>query len=229
MKTTTSIGPIFAALGLLACSATSAQEDNTLRVGMYAIFYHAASTDLSGPFVPTGVHADVGDVQTVYLAYIRRLSAHFDLEVAAGVPPKTDTIAKGPAKVGSVPLNGQVIGTVKWIAPTALLHYKFLDESAALRPYVGLGINFTHFADRQINANGQAALGGPTSASLTNSIGPAATVGLYYHVINHWSAIASFSASEVASHVTLRTEGVVRKTYVSFNPQALVFAVGYSF
>jgi outer membrane protein len=229
MKTTTTIGSLSVVLGLLACSPAAMAQSNTLRVGMYAVFYHAAADDVTGPFVPPGLTADVSDVQTVYLAYIRRLSPHFDLELAAGVPPRTDTVARGPATLGSVPWNGQVVGTVKWFAPTLLLHYKFFDESAALRPYVGLGINFTHFYDRQINAAGQAALGGPTSVLLKNSIGPAATVGLYYRVRGNWSVIGSVSGSQVQSKLEAKTAGVVRQSNVNFNPIALVFAVGYSF
>jgi len=217
------------ALGAGCSAAATAQDKNTVRLGMYALFWHTTADDVTGPFVPPGLKADVGNVQTVYLAYVRRLSPHFDLEFAAGVPPTTDTIAKGPATVGSVPWNGQVIGTVKWFSPTLLLHYKFFDESASLRPYIGLGVNFTHFFDRTINGAGDAALGGPTSVELKNSIGPAATIGLYYHVRDHWSVIASFSASEVGSKLEARTAGLVRKTSVEFNPHALVFAVGYSF
>ena len=229
MKITTTIGSLSVALGLLAGSGAAMAQDNTLRLGLYAIFYHVSAQDVSGPFVPAGTNADVGDVQTVYLAYIRRLSPHFDLELAAGVPPTTDTIGKGPAKLGSVPYDKQVIGTVKWFAPTVLVHYKFLEESRALRPYVGLGVNFTHFYDRQINSAGEAAFGGPTSVTLTNSVGPAATIGVYYHVRDAWSVIASYSVSFVKSDLTANTEGLVRKTTVNFNPHALVIAIGYSF
>ncbi|HEX4599706.1 MAG TPA: OmpW family outer membrane protein [Burkholderiaceae bacterium] len=230
MKTTTSIASLGAALALLACSTGAlAQDSNTARLGMYAVFYHTAADQVQGPFVPPGVSADVGNVQTVYLAYLRRLSSHFDLELAAGVPPRTDTIGKGPAALGSAPWNGVTVGTVKWLSPSVLLNYSFFDESTRFRPFVGLGINFTHFYDREINAAGQAALGGPTYVTLTNSIGPAASVGAVYHVMKHWTVHASFNAAEIASHLEANTAGIVRKSYVAFNPQALVFSVGYSF
>ena len=230
MKNTTSIASLGAALALLAFSTGArAQDSNTARVGMYAVFYHTAADPVSGPFVPPGVSADVGNVQTVYLAYLRRLTSHLDLELAAGVPPKTDTIGKGPAALGTAPWNGVTVGTVKWFSPSLLLEYSFFDESAALRPFVGVGINFTHFFDRQINAAGQAALGGPTYVTLTNSVGPVGTLGAVYHFMKHWSVNASFSAAEIATHLTANTDGIVRKSYVNFNPHALVFAVGYSF
>jgi len=230
MKTTTTIASLGAALGLVACSGCAvAQDSNTLRVGLYAVFYHVKADDVSGPFVPAGVNLDVNDVQTAYLAYIRRLSPHFDLELTAGVPPRTDTVAKGPATLGSVPYDGQVIGTVKWFAPTVLVHYKFFDESRALRPYVGVGLNYTHFFQRESTPAGDAANGGPTDLNLSDSWGPAATVGIYYHVHEAWSVIASYSISRVSSDLTATTSGLVRRTHIDFGPQAFVLAVGYSF
>jgi hypothetical protein len=76
MKTTISIASLCAAL-LAFSTGAQAQEpySNTARVGMYAVFYHTAADQVSGPFVPPGVSADVGNVQTVYLAYLRRLTS----------------------------------------------------------------------------------------------------------------------------------------------------------
>jgi outer membrane protein len=230
MKTTTTIASLGVTIGLLASStAASAQDYNTVRIGLFAVFYHTAADDVQGPFVPAGVSADVGNVQTVYLAYLRRLSSHFHLELTAGVPPKTDTIGKGPATLGSVPWNGQKVGTVRWLSPSVLLEYSFGNESNRFRPYVGAGVNFTHFYDRQINAAGDAALGGPTQISLRNSIGPAATIGFVYRVANHWHVDASFSAAQIESDLTANTEGVVRRSHVNFDPQSIVAAVGYTF
>ena len=226
-KMTMTVG---ATLVALACAPALAQEDNTVRVGMYAVFYHTAANDVQGPFVPPGVTADVGNVQTVYLAYLRRLDPHFTVELAAGVPPKTDTIGKGPATLGSVPWAGVTVGTVKWLSPSVLLDYMFCDETSRFRPYVGAGINYTHFYDRQINAAGDAALGGPTKVSLPDSWGPAATIGLYYRVTEHFNVIASFSAAQIETKLVAYTDGVVRTSNrVNFDPQAIVFAVGYSF
>jgi len=229
MKTTTTIASLGMAVGLALCSSAVVAQDNTVRIGLYAVFYHTAADPVSGPFTQPGLTADVGNIQTLYLAYLRRLSEHFDLELTAGIPPRTDTIARGPAKVGSVPWDGQTVGTVKWFAPTMLLEYKFNDDSAAFRPFVGAGLNFTHFYDRKINAAGEAALGGPTSVSLKNSVGPAATIGVYYRVWHTWHVVGSFSASQVTSTLETNTAGVVRRTNVSFNPQVIVLSVGYSF
>jgi outer membrane protein len=226
---------IVAAGSLLLAATTMARADeqsadpNTVRVGLYYIHYLSSADDLSGPYVPSGVNLSVEDVTTLYLAYVRRLSVHFDVELAAGVPPLTKTEGRGPAQLGSVPYNGEVISSARWFAPTVLLNYKFFDDSAPLRPYIGIGVNYVNFYDRRSTAAGNAASGGPTSISLPSSWGPAGTVGLRYQLPGNWSFYASYSATMVNSKLTANTAGVIRTSEIHFGPQALVFSVGYSF
>ena len=169
------------------------------------------------------------NLETAYLAYVRTIIPHWDVELTLGYPPLQKTVGKGPATLGSVPYNGQVIATARWIAPTLLLEYVFLEESSKWRPYIGAGANYTTFYDRNSTAAGDAASGGPTKISLTPSVGWAATVGLNYHIANNWHAYASYSFSKVATNLTADTAGVIRTSHISFAPQALVVSVGYSF
>ena len=220
-----------AAATLIGAAPGIAEEvpNNSARIGLYSVFYHAKADDLSGPFVPPGVNIKAKDVETVYFGYVRRLSPHFDAELALGYPPITKTLGKGPAALGSVPYNGEIISTARWLAPTVLLEYKFFDETARLRPFIGVGVNYTNFYDRKSTAQGNAASGGPTRLSLTSSVGPAATAGLAYHVANHWNVYASYSISQVKTRLKADTAGVIRTTHISFGPQALILSVGYSF
>jgi outer membrane protein len=223
------------ALGTLAATAAvcaHADEDvpnNNFRIGAYYITYDTQADDLRGPYVPPGVGLKLKDVITPYFAYVRRLTPHFSAEIALGAPPLTKTYGKGPAKLGSVPYNDQEIVTARWLAPTLLLNYTFFDESVRLRPYIGAGINYTRFYSRQSTPAGDAASGGPTSISLTTSVGPAATIGLSYRITRQFFLYGSLSASQVDSDLTANTAGVLRRTHVSFGPRAAVLAAGYSF
>jgi outer membrane protein len=203
--------------------------NNTVRVGEYWVFYHTYATDLSGPFVPPGLNLSVKNVQTPYLAYLRRLSTHFTAELAFGIPPLTKTYGKGPAMVGSVPYNGQQISSARWVAPSALLEYVFFDDSHKLRPYLGAGLNYVTFVNRKSSPAGNAAAGGPTSLSLSNSLGPAVTAGVNYQMTRNWSVMASYSASRVVTDLEAHTGGVVRTSHISFGPQTFVVAAGFSF
>ena len=212
-----------------AVSATRSVYDNEIRVGMYFLQYHVNAEDLQGPYVPPGVNLDVNSVSTPYFAYLRRVSPHWVAQLAAGIPPKTETVGKGPATLGSVPFDGQVVSTAKWFSPSLIMNYVFRDESAALRPYLGLGVNYTKFYDLQSTDAGNAANGGPTAVSLTSSIGPVVTAGLRWHIKDRWSAYASYDYAYVKSDYTGNTAGVIRTTTVRFNPTTLVVSVGFAF
>ena len=218
---------------LLALAASAAVADptpsNTFRLGEYWVFFHATSDGLYGPYVPPDTTLTVKNVQTPYIAYLRQLSPHFTAELAFGIPPITKTYGKGTTSLGSVPYSGQDISNARWISPTVLIEYVFLDQNAPLRPYVGVGVNYTAFADRDSTPAGDAASGGPTRLELPSSVGPAATVGLNYRVAQHWSVAASYSASRVISHLSAFTAGVVRQADISFGPQTFVLAAGYLF
>ncbi len=222
---------LFALTALLSGwgAVAQAQDNNSIRAGVYLIQYDAKANDISGPYVPPGVNLNVKDVQTMYFAYVRRLSPHFDLELTAGVPPKTKTVGQGPAQLGSVPYAGQVVATSRWFAPALLLEYKFFDESARFRPFAGLGVNYTHFFDNTSTSAGNAANGGPTKIGLSDSVGAAATVGFSYRLQDHWSVYGSYSVSKVKSDMTAETSGVTRTTTIDFRPSTVVLSVGYSF
>jgi outer membrane protein len=221
--------PALCLLGLSAAQVADSTDSNGIYAGAYLVQFHSTASDLSGPYTIPGLNAGLDNVTTAYFAYIRRLSEHVDVELAAGDPPTTKTIGQGPATVGSVPFNGQTLITAKWLSPTALLEYKFMSDSDALRPYVGVGINHTVFYDRQVTLAGQHVTGGPTSLSLTPSTGLAATLGLSYRVDSHWYAHASYSVSNIHTTASSDTAGLIRKTHIDFGPRAVVLAVGYTF
>jgi outer membrane protein len=229
---TTSVTAAVALLGLcapLAHADDAADLNNQVRLGLYYIHYASSADDISGPYTPPGLNLRIKDLETAYFAYVRRLSTHFELELAAGYPPLTRTVGRGPTMLGSVPYNGQVISTARWFAPSLLLNYKFLDESRALRPYIGIGVNYTYFYSRQSTAAGNAVTGGPTSISLPSSVGPLADVGLSYRITDRFRAYASYSVSYVHSRLTADTAGLIHTTNIDFQPRALVVSVGYSF
>ena len=226
-------------LGLLAgLHSGSARADNDVgagdhpnmvALGLYAVSFKVHADDISGPFTPPGLNVRNPSIDTLYIAYMRRLSPHFDVELALGVPPLTRSVAKGPATVGSVPFNGQTIATVRWLAPSLLFKYYLFSPSAMFRPYLGIGVNYTQFDSRQVTAAGDAISGGPTSLSLPSSVGPVGTVGVSWRVLDRLVVNLSGSASDVSSRLTTDTAGIVRSSHVDFNPRAIVLAVGYQF
>jgi outer membrane protein len=226
-------GVLTLAAVMAACFAASASADdflaNDLRIGSYSVFYHTSADDLAGPYVPPGVNFKAENLETLYLGYVRWLTPDIDVELALGYPPLAKIKGSGPATLGSVPYDGQVISSARWIAPTLLLEYNFLSANSPFRPYIGVGVNYTTFYDRDSTAAGNAASGGPTRISLTSSVGPTATAGLTYRITDRWHLHGSYSFSRVKTDLTADTDGVIRTSRISFAPQALVVSVGYSF
>jgi outer membrane protein len=219
----------------VVCGAPAFADDasdvpmNSARMGLYSIFYHVHTEGLQGPYVPEGTSIDAKNLQTLYLAYVRSLTTHFNLELTAGIPPLQKTVGKGPAELGSVPYNGQVIAEARWLAPTLLLEYELFSYNAPVRPYIGVGVNYVDFYDRDSTPAGNAASGGPTRISLTSSVGVAGTVGVDWRISGNWHAYASYSASQVKTRLEAYTAGVERTAHINFGPQAFVVAAGYSF
>ena len=219
-----------AAIALAASGAHAGNAGpNDIRAGVYIVHFDAQAGDISGPYVPPGLNLHVDNVVTLYLAYVRSISTHFDIELAAGYPPLTKTEGRGPAMLGSVPYDGRIISTARWLSPTLLFEYVFGDANSRFRPYVGVGVNYTKFFSRQSTAAGDAASGGPTSISLPSSVGPAATVGLSYEISDRWHVYASYSIAQVNTKLTAQTAGLQRTSEIHFWPNALVISAGYSF
>jgi outer membrane protein len=216
-------------IGAGSTPARADEFNNDVRLGSYSVFYHTSADDISGPYVPPGVNLKAENLETLYAAYVRVLPANLSLELALGYPPLAKIKGVGPATVGSVPYDGQVISSARWIAPTLLLEYNFLSETSQWRPYIGVGVNYVTFYDRDSTAAGNAASGGPTKLSLSASVGPAATAGVTYRISDRWHAHASYSISQVKTNLVADTDGVLRTTRISFGPQALVVSIGYSF
>jgi outer membrane protein len=221
---------VSAALALAASGAQAANAGpNDLRVGMYFVHFESEASDISGPFTPPGLGLHVDNLETLYLGYVRSFSSHLQVELAFGWPPLTKTEGRGPAALGSVPYSGQRIATARWLSPSLLLEYVFGSANARLRPYLGVGVNYTKFFSRQSTAAGNAASGGPTSISLPVSVGPAVTAGLSYAISDRWHVYASYSVAQVNTKLTADTAGVLRTSEIHFWPNAVVVSAGYSF
>ena len=220
----------FARVGALAlCLGTGAAcaQDYTLGVGVAHIMVDSKSPNLSsnGPafLTPQPAGLDIDDATTLLITLRRRIDAQWDAELAVGVPPKHKVMGTGNlSKYG-------VVSQVKQAAPTVFLNYKFGAEGHALRPFVGVGVNYTRFYDGESSASGSLASGGPTRIKLTSSTGMAAQAGVNYKFNSLWSLCVSLAYADVQSDLTATTGSIDRTTHIKFNPTVLGVALGYSF
>lgn len=217
---------------LLAASSASAQY--TVQLGYANVDPGASASATSGPFVPANsTSLNVKPQQTVFFSIARELSENWDLQLALGYPPTHDVTLR-VIKPGNVPpsaasKDGQLIGTVRQIAPTLFANYKFGEPSARFRPFVGIGINYTMFDQAESTTLFNQLSGGTTNNKLSDSWGWAAQLGATYKLDGPWSVSATYSTADVKSTLTNNTYGVERKTEIKFNPSVFILSVGYAF
>ncbi len=214
---------------LTAIAGNAAAQSQTFYVGGAYLQINSKAPALQGgdPVPAPGGLLEVDDSNTLAFGYIRGISDRFSLEAALGIPPKHKTFGKGFLEP-----FGQ-ISSVKQFAPTVFFNYHFGDPGATLRPFVGLGLNYTRFLDAKSTPSGEAASGGPTKLRLSDSWGLAAHGGAAWAIDKRWQIIGSIAYADVKSNLTATTTTykgeVVRTTRIEFRPVVYTLVVGYSF
>lgn len=203
---------VLAAVATLTLSGAAQAQDSTLKGGV--IFYqtHARTNGITGIGIAPGADATVGNATTVLLTYEYALSPSVGIELVLGVPPKIKARASG-----SVAFLGEVL-TARNVAPTLLFNYHFFAPGSTLRPYLGVGINYTKFTDVKTPY--------AWDAHLSDSTGLAVQAGLDWALTKQWGLFASVAKVDVKSNLTA-TGAVVLQTTIDFRP--ITYSVGASF
>lgn len=217
-------------LSALTCGSAMAQY--TVKLGYGNINPNSSASEVTGPFTPTGLSLNVRPQSTLLMSLSKAIDDNWDVELALGLPPKHDVELKvnnAALPASAQALNGRVGAVVTQIAPTLFANYKFFDKASTLRPFVGVGINYTKFSPADSTADGNALNGGPTALALEDSIGLALQGGVIYQIDSKWSLTASVATADVKTKLTTNTGGIVRTADIKFRPTVLSVVVGYSF
>jgi outer membrane protein len=199
----------------LVSGAAAADGDNVVKVGITYYDTHSKTNGISGIGVPPGADVDVDSATTAIFVYERLLtpiSPNLGIEFVLGIPPTLK--AHG---TGSVAFLGEVL-SAKNITPTLLLNYHFFGPDTALRPYLGIGINYTHFSDIKSSLAPDVQMG--------DSTGLALQAGVNYAINKQWGVFASVAKVDVKSKV-VATGATVLTTTVDFRP--IVYSAGVSY
>jgi outer membrane protein len=213
MKTRHSVA--FAALAL-ACGVAAADGENVLKVGISRYQTHSRTDGISGIGVPPGADASVSGATTVIFVYERLLtpiSPNLGVEFVLGVPPRLHARA-----TGSVAFLGDDVLSAKNVAPTLLLNYHFFGPETRLRPYIGVGVNYTRFTSIRSSLAPDVEMG--------SSTGLAVQAGANYAITKDFGLFASVAKVNVKSKV-VAAGATVLTTTVDFRP--IVYSAGISY
>ena len=205
---------ILAAGTLALMTAGSAlAEGLTVKTGAIRYNTHSKTTGIAGIGIPAGADAQVGDASTVVFSFERALTPNVGVELVLGVPPTVKSKA-----TGSVAFLGDNVLSAKNVAPTVFVNYHFGSPGDALRPYVGLGLNYTKFVSIQSKL--------APNVQMSESMGMAWVGGVDYAISRQWGLYASASSLDVRSNV-VGVASTVLTTSIDFRP--VVYSVGASY
>lgn len=128
-------------------------------------------------------------------------------------------------KVGTGPTG--TIATVHQLPPTLMAQWYFFDAKTKLRPYVGVGINYTTFFNNSFNDQGKEA--GLSDLSLKDSWGAAGQVGVDYMLNPNWLINASVWYIDIDTDVKFKANGVNQTVSTRLDPWVFMFSAGYRF
>ncbi|ASM50676.1 outer membrane protein [Pseudoalteromonas espejiana DSM 9414] len=146
------------------------------------------------------------------------------LELIAATPFSHDVNGAGG-------LAGNKIADIKQLPPSLVAQYHFLDSSYALRPFIGLGINYTTFFDEQPSQALKTTLGtNDVEVKLDDSFGFIAQVGANYKIDEKWGLHAMVSLIDIDTDATVYANGSKALTStVELDPVVAMFGVRYNF
>jgi outer membrane protein len=191
--------------------------------------------------------AEVHNAATAGLVVTHFITDNIAVEGVIAYPPTLDIFAQGNAaplggRGPQMPLGGmQPLASTRTWPATVLLKYSFGGAAQKLRPFVGVGANYTWYTNIQLNpafasaAQTFAGPGGSVHSSLSPSWNPVVSAGFSYALSEHWYAMGSvmyFPLKTDATITSVAANGVTtmtNKLHVNANPVIAFAGIGYRF
>ncbi len=125
-----------------------------------------------------------------------------------------------------VELGGTGIGSVKHLPPTLTLQYHF-NPTGTIRPYAGLGLNYTRFSS--VNLDAGPVLGGSVPLKIDrSSVGFAAQVGADFQIAPQWFLNVDVKYVTIDTDIFVKANGA-KVTELDVDPLLIGVGIGYRF
>ena len=176
-----------------------------------------------GTIAGTGV--SVNDDTTLELDFTYMLDPHWGLELILAT---TKHQAKPNGTLATALGSSSSLLDVGVLPPTLTLQYHFAPSSN-IRPYAGVGVNYTHFYDEEVKGGLDAA---GASVDLDDSWGLAAQVGVDVDINKDWFVnfdVKYIDINTEASYKNTALSGASVDVDVDIDPWVIGVGIGTSF
>lgn len=181
------------------------------------------STAATGALPGTG--ADVDDNTQLGLNLVYMVSDNIGVEVLAATPFEHDLEAEG---LGAYDFDVTDLGSTKHLPPTVTANYFFGSADSTIRPYLGVGVNYTTFFSEDLSGSARSILGA-RSLELDDSWGIAWRGGVDWEINESWLINASFWKIDLETDASFSSAlGRVRAN-VDVDPWVYMISLGYKF
>ncbi|MBD2800700.1 outer membrane protein OmpW [Xenorhabdus sp. M] len=210
------ISALVLAAATLAPSLTFAHEagDFLFRAGTATVRPNAGSDNVLG----LGSF-DVNNNTQLGLTFGYMITDNIGVELLAATPFQHKV---------NLPKAGE-IAEVKHLPPTLMAQYYFGSAEDKLRPYVGVGVNYTTFFSEKFNDNATVKQANLNSLDLKDSWGVAGQVGLDYKLDKNWMLNTSLWWMNIETDVRFKVGEKQKEYKTRLDPWVFMFGVGYSF
>ena len=210
----------FAAAAFVATATPAHAQAGDVLVRARAIM--VSPTEESGGVNPTFPNdaVSVSDAFAPEVDFTYFVTDNVGLELIAATT-KHDVKGKG----GLAPV-GELADT-RVLPPTLTLQYHFAPK-AKVRPYVGVGVNYTIFYNEDASDGLESAIGN-TDVHLKNSLGYALQAGVDIDVSKRWFVNLDVKYIDIDTKATLTTGTLVNRVNVSLDPIVAGIGIGMRF
>jgi outer membrane protein len=199
---------------VLRLGAASVQPDDSSSL---------VSTTATGPLAGTAVH--VGDEVQLGVNLLYMMSDNIGLELLAATPFEHDLSISGLGTYGFSTTN---LGSTKHLPPTVSAVYYFGSTRAVLRPYLGLGVNYTIFFQESLSRDARSELAA-SNLQLDNSFGLSLYAGFDWELNERWSINASMRKIDIDTKASVQSALGEIKVDVDIDPYVYMLSAGYKF
>lgn len=214
-----------AALALMSASAQAHRAgDVIVRAGAAVIDPRESSSELrvdGAALANTGV--TISSDWSLGLTATWMLSDNLGIELLAATPFQRSLGIRG---LGGLGIDS--VGSTKHLPPTVSLQYFFFNPEASVRPYVGVGVNYTTFFEEKLSSEMKSVLQA-SNLELDDSVGVALQFGVDWRLNERWLVNAAVWRIDLETTATLDSALGRVKVDVDLDPWAYMVGVGYRF